>query len=106
MVVLLSATACAAEDYVFPLDEDAWNAIPEWTGDAVARDYSHAFADGVLTLRAEGGTMIWGRFYEPPVDIGNLRYLTIRYRVVSSRNPEQAQQGENSSKSHPFPNML
>ncbi len=64
-----------------PLDE-GWNAAPEWCAYEQADRYSQSFHDGYASFRASGGkgTMIWVRHAEPRLNVGQMGYVTLRYR--------------------------
>jgi hypothetical protein len=61
----------------------------EWISAAAkerADKYSYVFADGCATFRAAGagGVMVWGRSFEPPLDVSKMRFVSLRYRLTNT----------------------
>ena len=65
---------------------DAWGAAPGWTPNDAAAEHDYSFDGGFATFRASGGgrTMIWARHDEPRLDVSQMRYVSIRYRLTNT----------------------
>jgi len=83
VLALALVHTAAAQDFEVPLEPESWTPAPGWTPGTVADEHSQSLEDGVATFRARGGggTMIWVRYYDPPLDFSKTRYVAMRYRV-------------------------